>query len=771
MPFGIRKDAPSPSPRPQRIAFDNFEVDLRSGEVRKNGTRIRLQAQPFQLLVLLLQNAGDVVSREEICRELWPADTFVDFEHSLAAAVNKIREALVDSADNPRYIETLPKRGYRFIGKLRPEAPVVIAVAEPQQTVELVPVPPAKMWRSRMWILGLVGTVLLCTVVIASTALFLYRRTSIPKTPKQHALTALTFDDGLQIGATWSPDGRFIAYSSDRGGKFDIWVQQVSGGAPVQITKEPGTNWQPDWSPDGRYIAYRSEDGDGGLYIIPVLGGAELARKIASFGYYPRWSPDASQLLFRTTQYLGLNRFYVVGLDGDQPREVLTEFPAAREATVSAAWYPDGKRVSVWVANSEWSPDFRTVPLQGGPVVKSVFAPEVGRELREVASSGIVEQTMDFTFSWAPSGRSIYCAQTFRGALNLWKLTVDPSSLQVNGIERLTTGPGPDSELALSRDGSKLAFTAELQHIRAWVYPFDASGGKVTGPGQPVSPAGMSTWRHSLSRDGTSLAFSGSHAGRPQLWIRSLEDSSMVPVIDDDYIRDNPRWSRDGKRLLYGRWNVATHENVLVLWSAESRNEKPICDATNITGGFDWLPDDSSFLVTESDTRANRAEIWRLPADAGPHSGTCGRRLISDPTYDLYQPNVSPDGRWIAFGAVRDSPTTLDSTLYVTPASGGQWTKITDGKQWSDKPRWSPDGKIIYFVSRRDGFFNVWGIHFDPVRGAAIGRAFPVTSLDNPKVGMPQHLPSVDVSLNQDHLVLTIEEVSGNLWVLDNLNP
>src|SRR6266481_349936 len=133
MPFSVRKDFPSSSPRPQRIAFDNFEVDLRSGELRKNGSRIRLQAQPFQLLALLLANSGEVVTRDEICRDLWPADTFVDFEHSLAAAVNKIREALGESADDPRYIETLPKRGYRFIGKIRPDAPVVIAVAEPQR--------------------------------------------------------------------------------------------------------------------------------------------------------------------------------------------------------------------------------------------------------------------------------------------------------------------------------------------------------------------------------------------------------------------------------------------------------------------------------------------------------------------------------------------------------------------------------------------------------------------------------------------------------------
>src|ERR1700692_400404 len=136
----VRKDFPSSSPRSQRIAFDNFAVDLRSGEVRKNGARIRLQAQPFQLLGLLLENVGEVVTREEICRQLWPADTFVDFEHSLAAAVNKIREALGDSPENPKYIETLPKRGYRFIGKIKPEAPVVLLPLGTQESAGLAAV-------------------------------------------------------------------------------------------------------------------------------------------------------------------------------------------------------------------------------------------------------------------------------------------------------------------------------------------------------------------------------------------------------------------------------------------------------------------------------------------------------------------------------------------------------------------------------------------------------------------------------------------------------
>jgi DNA-binding winged helix-turn-helix (wHTH) protein len=110
-----------------RVAFDRFELDLRSGELRKDGRKIRLQGQPFQLLAMLIEKAGEVVPRDEVCRALWSADTFVDFDHSVAAAVNKIREALGDSAANPRFVETLPKRGYRFIGEIRPELPGVPA--------------------------------------------------------------------------------------------------------------------------------------------------------------------------------------------------------------------------------------------------------------------------------------------------------------------------------------------------------------------------------------------------------------------------------------------------------------------------------------------------------------------------------------------------------------------------------------------------------------------------------------------------------------------
>ncbi|MGO8984060.1 MAG: winged helix-turn-helix domain-containing protein [Terriglobales bacterium] len=124
------------------LRFGVFEVDLGAGVLRKNGTRIRLQVQPFQVLVALLQNAGQVVTRDDLRATIWPADTFVDFDHSLNTAVNKIRDSLDDSASNPRFVETLARRGYRFIapvGNVERAAPANNSAASPASNVALHP--------------------------------------------------------------------------------------------------------------------------------------------------------------------------------------------------------------------------------------------------------------------------------------------------------------------------------------------------------------------------------------------------------------------------------------------------------------------------------------------------------------------------------------------------------------------------------------------------------------------------------------------------------
>jgi Tol biopolymer transport system component/DNA-binding winged helix-turn-helix (wHTH) protein len=755
------------------ISFATFEVDLRSAELRKNGVKLKLAAQPFQVLAVLLETPGVVVTREELQKRIWP-DTFVDVDHSLNTAINKIREVLDDSADTPRFVETLSRRGYRFIAPImvNGNAATIAAPAAPP-VKENSGTRPAPTARTRMLrTLGLV-TVL---GLLAAAGLAIYKWRESSSSPPQRTLTRITFDDGLQVGATWSPDGRFIAYASDRGGKFDIWVQQVTGGDPIQITKGPGHHWQPDWSPDGKYIAYRSEDGDGGIYVVPSLGGAGLERKIAPFGYYPQWSPNSLQVLFQShfAATGHWNAFYVAQLDGGAPRQVLAEFIKKNKLSPgSATWHPDGKRVTIWAGDSSPTPSFWTVPIAGGPGIKVVIAPAVQRKLEEASGEREAgEQLGDYFFSWSPSGDAIYFERGYRQARNIWRLTVDRDSLRGTSIDRLTTGPGPDAGGAISTDGRRLAFTAKSQRIRTWLFPFSATTGHLSGDGVAITSPGRLAADPNLSRDGTKVVYvvlHGEKGGldyqnvRNELWVKSLADGHEEPVITDDCSRWYAQWSPDGTQLAYPRRKVSTNEEQLVVWSSQTRDEEPL--TTLIVGAvWDWSSD-GKWLLT-----GNNKGIWLVPFSSTPHEGIGPRLIIpNDPAYAVYQPHLSPNGRWIVFEAIAMSPNP-ESALYVVPVSGGPWTRITDGKPWEDKPRWSPDGKTIYFVSRRGGFFNVWGIHFDPTAGKPLGPPFQVSRFERPRLMIPQSIPPVGLSLTEDKLVLTLSEESGGIWILDNVD-
>jgi len=757
---------------PRLVRFGGFEVDLRAGELRKDGAKLKLSSQPFLVLTILLEQPGEVVTREELQERLWP-DTFVDVDHNLNTAINKIREVLGDSAESPRFVETLPRRGYRFIatvdgsshGPANPAASETVVVSAPTANRSSGKYPSGSKILSYS-----IAAVLMLVGFSAPWILH--------KSPPhaQRALTRLTFDDGLQFGATWSPDGRYIAYSSDRGAKLDVWVKQVSGGDPIQITKGKGNNWQPDWSPDGRYIAYRSEEGDGGIFVIPALGGVGLERRISFFGYHPRWSPDGSKILFQTHfTWLDANdKFYVAQVDGGEPREILTQKMAEHDLwPASAMWHPDGKRVTVWVGRtgrySERSPAFWTIPIGGGPAIKSDIAPAIEEQLRDVAVTGVMgEWPVDFTFAWAPDGKAIYFERAYRGTRNIWKLVMDPETLKATAIERLTTGAGPDTEAAVSRDGTRLAFTAKSEHVRTWLFPFDLSRSQLSGHGEPITSSGGRAVVPTLSRDGKKLAFDVERAGIWELWQKSLMDGREAPIIADEYVRDSAQWSPDGEHLAYQREKPDEHQ--LMMWSADTRIEEPLASmsATGWQLVSDWSPDGKALLVSQG-TDTHLFEVWLVPIADAPHAETAAKKIISSPTSNVYQAHFSPDGQWIAFETAADTPTGVDSAVYVTRAAGGPWIRLSHGKNWDDKPRWSPDGKTIYFISGRSGFFNVWGVHFNPVAGTLVGTPFRVTSFDQPSLMISQRIEGAELSVTQDRLALLMEETSGSIWVLDNV--
>ena len=754
----------------QVIRFAAFEVDLQAQELRKAGLRLKLSGQPFQVLAILLERPGTVVTREDLQKRLWPG-TFVDVDHNLNTAINKIREALGDSSENPRFVETLPRRGYRFIGPITANGTAAAGVAHVAETRSTGGAESAARTR------GLLAVALLGMVVLLVLAgYWIFKRRETPATPPQRTLTRIPFDEGLQIGTTWSPDGRFIAFSSDRGGKFDIWVKQVDGGEAVQVTKGLSHNWQPDWSPDGKYIVYRSEQGDGGLYLVPALGGVGLERRIASFGYNPRWSPDGKQILFRTGLLGEGDKIYVVRLDGSAPTPILGDFVARHHVLPSSVfWHPDGKRVSLWSGGSAL-PTFWTVSVDGSSAIESERSAAVNEEFAKLGfeMEHHVENLGYPRFAWAPSGDAVYASLDVRGVRNLWKLIVDPRTLQITASERLTTGPGSDGDVAISPGGKRAAFTAKTEYVRVWLLPFNATTGRLLSAGKPVTSPTIVAIEHELSPDGTKLAFTGMRAGSRDLWEKSLTDGRESPVIVDSYLRVYAHWSFDGRQMVYSRGEfdkkTSSQSWQVMMWSAADRIEQPVTAAGNgPIYVYDWSSDGKQLLTSSWNDETHRMEVWQIPIDAAPKAETSARKIAADPKYDCFQPHLSPNGRWIVFEAVGTDTAEVGSALYVVPTTGGPWTRITEGKHWDDKPNWSPDGKTIYFLSARGGFHNVWGIHFDPVNGKPMGQAFQVSKFDGPGLAVPQDIPRVALSITEEKMALTLADSSGGIWVLDNV--
>ena len=244
--------------------FGIFEVDLEAGQLRKNGRRARLQEQPFRVLALMLEKPGRVVTREELQDKVWP-DTHVDFDHSLNTAINKIREALGDTAANPRFVETLPGRGYRFL------APVEGAVTQAGRDVSVPPKedPERTIGRQRLALIGAAAA-----FAIAALALFLSRWSGEPSRTSPLRRYSITRAESISISfrrsVVISPDGRHIAYVARSGQSgLSLWVHDLTKDAAREITSvRPSAS--PFWSPDSRFLAFNT--GNELRHYCPVNG-------------------------------------------------------------------------------------------------------------------------------------------------------------------------------------------------------------------------------------------------------------------------------------------------------------------------------------------------------------------------------------------------------------------------------------------------------------------------------------------------------------------
>ena len=749
-----------PAHVPARYRFGTFELDREAAELRKRGLRIKLQEQPYRILCLLLESPGEVITRDVLCAALWPEDTFVEFERSLNAAVAKLRQALGDSAENPRFIETVSRRGYRFIAPIE-----TFAVSETTSAVELrraqvaesapaiatnatAPTSITEHGQKR-WIPG--GALAVLVVAVA-----------IGVIPRQHSrteiapeMTRLTFDSGLTTDPAASPDGKLLAYASDRSGsgRLHIWVQQfLPNGQTMQLTRGDADDHQPAFSPDGSKLAFRSERDGGGIYVIPAIGGE--ATLIARGGRDPRFSPDGRWIAYCEAAMMAspfvasAGAVYVIPSAGGSARPLMSDLTVAGVPE----WAEDSRRL-IMFGRKEYLPppagnwDWWVVPLDGGPATPTgAFA-----WLREKGFQGTDTWEAPRVAKWH-SNELLFSAR--RGdSSNVWKVKIDRSTSRVTGEpQRLTSGTGLDAHPSMTADG-RLLFAGLINSSDVWILPLDANGATAVGKLRRVTETVGPHYFASLSTDGKLLAYSSVRYGHPRGWIMHLESGTVTPVASGGESQNVNQLSSDGSLVVY---TTGGKNGAGFVVPVRGGSSDQFCD--RCTNAYDLSPDNKVVLYR----RGNAIRAFNLVS----------RReslFMESPNYRTFQHKFSPDGRWVTFEALRGTR----SRLFVAARSGNglpvpenEWIPVTMDEGWADKPRWSPDGNMIYFISNRDGFFCLWAQRVDKSKHPA-GAPTAIAHFHGSRlsIGNVGSGGVIEISVARDKVAMNLGELTGNIWV------
>jgi DNA-binding winged helix-turn-helix (wHTH) protein/Tol biopolymer transport system component len=682
LPWG-RTDLSFPSKSRSLARFGAFELDFETAELRNNGTRASLQGQPLQIISVLLEDPGRLVTRDELKKKLWPADTFVDFDQSLNRAMNRLRDALGDSAEHPHFIETLPRRGYRFIAPVTWDDANGLAVtgkldqgqdgraSHDSATVSDRGLENARSRRSFL----LIGVLAVLLMLAATASVIWHRRAGRPEVSLEHLeITKLT-DNGTVKNVAISQDGRYVAYAVDQGDRQGLRLRQVAAHGDVEVLAPDAGNFVGlAFSPDGNYIYFvRSDRNDISfryLYVIPSLGGTPR-KLITDVDSGVSFSPDGHKIAYE--HWIRNDMELKIANPDGTGQQLVT-------VVHNANFLSPGDPAPTW------SPDGRTIAFSKLLVGKErryvLFTVSVGDgQSRELYSD---EATVGKPI-WSPSGDTLLVPHFERNVRRSQLWTV---SFPSGTARRFTHDISNYSmDLDLTRNGDTLAAITGVVQSQISV-----STSTDLQKLEDVAHGDTGAFHLKVNQDGKILT-TDSNGG-----LRIMDaDGTHASALGNVHNVSSFTLCGQSVVLTSNEWNS----------TALLRLEVDKARLTQLATGNLWSPacsPDNRFVYYVNLEQPEK--IWRLPLEGGTPveiAQVLGDSIMGDIT-------VSPDGQFISYPYSAYTGTSPGRHLAIIPAAGGPPSALFDlpGDSWNVGPYWKADGKAFQYLQVRDGVSNIW---------------------------------------------------------------
>ncbi|HJU42678.1 MAG TPA: protein kinase [Vicinamibacterales bacterium] len=586
-------------------------------------------------------------------------------------------------------------------------------------------------------------------------------------------LTRVTADAGLTAYPALSPDGKFLAYASDRaGGVMNIWVQQVTGGEPVRVTDGPADDTEPSFSPDGTVIAFRSERDRGGVYVVPALGGQP--RRVADQGRRPRFSPDGQWIAYwigDQRQQFPRNQTYIVPVSGGERRRLASTFFSADYPV----WSPDGGHILFLGAEDDKRPvaeryDWWVVPVAGGApaptgalsALRSKGVAPVWREPGEWINDSIVFAASTSQYATVLSTGLINQSSIWsvRLASNPWRIDGEPQQLTIaSGAEaQPSVANGSDGVVRLALT---TASTPANTHI--WALPVRANEGKVTGDIGRLTSSVVENQYASISTDGSTLVFSSDRQRNQDIILKDLRTGVETTLTSTEVNEFSPFLSIDNAKVLYYVFRPDRKPS-FSFWVVNATGGVPRQICADCDGPLYGWSRDAAKVIWNDRTPNQRSRIWVRDIESGRNDV-----LVQHQRYPVTFPRISPDDEWMLFQTVI---TQTQRQIFVAPVRHWQvapestWIPITNGRTPDRQAVWAPGGRLVYFLSERDGFRCFWAQRLDPATKRPTGEPFAVQHFHEARRGFePGSFAGLQLSVGPDTLVFPNQERTGNIWL------